>query len=77
MGVVVAGSDPVAVDATCCRIMQIDPKRVAYLTLAAGEQQLSENLIPQRGEKIVSVAAPFALLPSLESIRLANPAPGS
>ena len=77
MGLVVAGSDPVAVDATCCRIMHIDPRRVAYLTLAAGEQQLSENLIPQTGEKIVSVAAPFALLPSLESIRLVNPPPGS
>jgi len=77
MGVVVAGADPVAVDATCCRIMHIDPRRVSYLTLAAGEEQLREDLIPQVGEKIASVSAAFALLPSLESLRLVNPASGS
>lgn len=77
MGLVIAGADPVAVDATCCRIMHIDPRRVSYLTLAAGEAQLREDWIPQTGEKIASVAAPFALLPSLESIRLDRSAPGS
>ena len=77
MGIVVAGADPVAVDATCCRIMHIDPRRVSYLTLAAGEAQLREDLIPQAGEKIASVSVAFALLPSLESIRLVNPASGS
>ena len=35
-GVIVSGSDPVAVDATCCRIMQIEPSRIEYLTLAGG-----------------------------------------
>ena len=77
MGLVVAGADPVAVDATCCRIMHIDPRLVPYLTIAAGEEQLREDLIPQAGEKIASVSAPFALLPSLESIRLVHPAPGA
>ena len=77
MWIVVAGADPVAVDATCCRIMHIDPRRVSYLTLAAGEAQLREDLIPQAGEKIASVSVAFALLPSLESIRLVNPASGS
>jgi uncharacterized protein (DUF362 family) len=72
VGVVVAGADPVAVDATCCRIMRIDPRRVGYLRLAAGEEQLSEDLIPQAGEKIASVASRFALLPGLESLRLAS-----
>jgi len=72
MGLVVAGADPVAVDATCCRIMHIDPRRVGYLRLAAGEEQLREEWIPQAGEKIASVAARFALLPGLESYRLAS-----
>ena len=36
-GVLVAGTDPVAVDATCCRIMRIDPARIGYLRLAAGD----------------------------------------
>jgi uncharacterized protein (DUF362 family) len=77
VGVVVAGADPVAVDATCCRIMHIDPRKVGYLRLSAGEEQLREDLIPQAGEKITSVAARFALLPGLESIRLASSADGS
>jgi uncharacterized protein (DUF362 family) len=77
VGIVVAGADPVAVDATCCRIMHIDPRRVGYLRLAAGEEQLNEDLIPQAGEKIASVAARFALLPALESFRLSSSADGS
>lgn len=66
VGIVVAGADPVAVDATCCRIMQIDPRKVGYLALAAGEEQLREDLIPQAGEKISAVSSRFALLPGLE-----------
>ncbi len=62
-GVVVAGADSVAVDATCCRIMRIDPLKIRYLRLAASEQQLHENMIPQRGESIRSVATRFELLP--------------
>ena len=69
-GVVVAGASPVAVDATCCRIMGLDPARIRYLQLAAGEQNLGEDLIPQHGERISSVASRFAVLPSLESLRL-------
>jgi len=34
-GVVVMGGDVVAVDATCCRIMGIDPQRLDYLRLSA------------------------------------------
>ena len=73
-GVVVAGADPVAVDATCCRIMRIDPLKIGYLRLASSEAQLGERLIPQAGEAIAAVATKFALLPELESVRLAGPA---
>jgi len=69
-GVVIAGASPVAVDATCCRIMGLDPARIRYLQLAAGEQNLSEDLIPQHGERIASVASRFAVLPGLEGLRL-------
>jgi len=71
-GVVVAGPSPVAVDATCCRIMGLDPKRVRYLQLAAGEHNFGEELIPQRGERIESVATRFAVLPALEALRLSR-----
>lgn len=69
-GVVVAGASPISVDATCCRIMGLDPRRISYLQLAAGERNLGEELIPQRGERIASVATRFAVLPSLEGLRL-------
>jgi uncharacterized protein (DUF362 family) len=71
-GVVVAGASPVAVDATCCRIMGLDPARIQYLQLSAGVQNLAEELIPQRGERIESVATSFALLPELAGLRLSR-----
>jgi uncharacterized protein (DUF362 family) len=72
VGVVVAGADPVAVDATCCRIMRLDPRRIGYLRLAVREEQLREDLIPQAGEPIASVATRFAVLPELEYLRMAD-----
>ncbi|HLK64058.1 MAG TPA: DUF362 domain-containing protein [Bryobacteraceae bacterium] len=72
VGVLVAGSDPVAVDATCCRIMRIDPYKIGYLRLASGEMptRLSEANIHQIGEGIATVASPFDLPPDLPGIRL-------
>jgi uncharacterized protein (DUF362 family) len=67
---IVGGSSPVAVDATCCRIMGLDPTRIGYLLRAAGAQNLDEELIPQTGEHIDTVAARFAVLPELEHLRL-------
>ncbi len=61
-GVLVAGSDVVAVDATCCRIMGIDPKRIAYLRLARGEENLGEAAFRQIGEPVSSVRTPFQLI---------------
>lgn len=70
-GVLIAGSDPVAVDATCCRIMDIDPRRVDYLRLAAGSpDRLEERNIIQAGASIASVATPFELIPPLRNFRL-------
>jgi uncharacterized protein (DUF362 family) len=72
-GVLVAGNDPAAVDATCCRIMRIDPAKVGYLRIAAeGGAQIAEAGIRQTGESIASVATPFALLPYFRSYRIEN-----
>ena len=74
-GVLVAGPDPVAVDATCCRIMRIDPMRMGYIRLAASrgaESQLSEASIIQTGETIESVATPFELIPVFQRLRMGN-----
>lgn len=74
-GVLVAGSDPVAVDATCCRVMKIDPMQIRYLQLAVrdrGESQITEEHIRQIGESIQSVSTPFELIPQFQRIRLEN-----
>lgn len=72
-GVLVAGRNPIAVDATCCRIMKIDPLKVRYLRLASGgeERAIGESQIQQIGESIQSVATPFELIPEFQSFRLA------
>jgi uncharacterized protein (DUF362 family) len=72
-GVLVMGSDLAAVDATCCRIMGIDPKRVDYLTgaLDQGLGVIEEAQIEQRGETIRSVASKFELIDSKKYLRLA------
>ena len=73
VGVIVAGPDRVAVDATCCRIMGIDPLKVHYLMLsAAGDARLLERGIRQIGEPIQSVATRFELIPEFRGIRLEN-----
>jgi len=61
------------VDATCCRIMKIDPMQVRYLQLAAQRSQvaqLTEANIVQTGEAIASVATPFELIPLFRKLRL-------
>jgi uncharacterized protein (DUF362 family) len=61
-GVLVAGSDVAAVDATCCRIMGIEPKKIEYLRLARGEENLGESAFRQIGETVISVHNPFQLI---------------
>jgi uncharacterized protein (DUF362 family) len=61
-GVLIAGSDVAAVDATCCRIMGIDPKKIDYLTLARGAENLNPSAFHQIGETIESVRTPFELI---------------
>jgi uncharacterized protein (DUF362 family) len=68
-GVIVTGRDLVAVDATCCRIMGIDPNQIKYLELAAG-REITENSVRQIGERIESVATRFAVIPELRHILL-------
>jgi len=70
-GVLIAGGDLAAVDATCCRIMGIDPAKVTYLQLAAGGR-VSPVDIQQIGESLHSVRADFALLPSFAPLRLSS-----
>jgi uncharacterized protein (DUF362 family) len=73
VGVLVAGRDRVAVDATCCRIMRIEPFKIGYLRLASGgESYITERNIRQIGESLSAVATPFELIPEFQSVRMEN-----
>jgi len=69
-GVLVMGSDLVAVDSTCCRIMGIDPEKVEYLRMAAELGHVHPGRIEQRGETIASVRTNFALIEEFSGLRL-------
>jgi uncharacterized protein (DUF362 family) len=62
VGVLVMGRNLPSVDATCCRIMGIEPHKIHYLHLASKWLgPVDEKAIVQRGEKIVDVQKDFAL----------------
>lgn len=72
MGVLVMGDDAVAVDATCCRLMQFDPERVGYLMLAQSKKlgQLAAAHIQQLGETIEQRAQAFDMVPHFRALSL-------
>ena len=76
LGALVMGTDLLAVDATCCRLMQLDPERIGYLVL--GQQRglgcLREGAIKQTGETITSLARPFETLPQFRPLYLGRSA---
>jgi uncharacterized protein (DUF362 family) len=76
MGVLIMGSDLVAVDATCCRLMQLDPHKVAYLVLATRKKLglLAEPAIEQQGETIAGRCQPFDTVPHFKPVWLGRSA---
>ena len=70
VGFVAMGADPVAVDATCARIIGLDPHKIAYLK-TAGEflGHADEAHIDQRGETIARYATRFDVIADLEHLR--------
>jgi uncharacterized protein (DUF362 family) len=75
VGVLVMGRNLPAVDATCCRIMGIDPYKIPYLERADNWLgPIGESSIKQRGEAIATVRTNFELIdmiPAQQGIRLA------
>lgn len=72
--VIVMGSNLPAVDATCARIMGIDPEKIPYLKHTSGRiGSIKEKNIYQRGETIRAVRKDFKLLdyiPAQKNIRI-------
>jgi uncharacterized protein (DUF362 family) len=62
-GLLILGDDPVAVDATCCRVMGLIPGKVKYLAQAGTLLgHVNADKIEQRGESIASVRTTFAVV---------------
>ena len=71
-GVLVMGGDLPAVDATCCRIMGIDPAKIQYLQMASERLGITEeSRIEQRGEAIQGLRTNFQLIKEFQELRLA------
>lgn len=62
LGALVMGCDALAVDATCCRLMCLDPEKVAHLALAYRKKLglLRSGEIRQIGHPLEGLAKPFA-----------------
>jgi uncharacterized protein (DUF362 family) len=69
-GVLVMGNDLVAVDATCCRLMRLNPERIGYLVLGARKKLgvLPEAQIKQIGETIAERAQSFATVEHFKAL---------
>lgn len=67
-GLIVMGTDLVAVDATCCRLMKLPAERIPTLVLADRVKlgRLAEATIQQVGESIESMAQEYEWPPQLE-----------
>jgi uncharacterized protein (DUF362 family) len=74
VGVLVMGRNLPAVDATCTRIMGIDPHRVVSLSYAEGWLgPIREAGIRQAGESIAAVRTPFRLIEEIPAQRALMP----
>jgi uncharacterized protein (DUF362 family) len=69
-GVLVAGSHPPSVDATCCQIMGMNPAGIKYLELVARRTGWRASDVRQIGELAPSVYTPFELPPGFQGLRL-------
>lgn len=71
VGLIAMGRDVVSVDATCARVMGIDPARVGYLAEAAQFLgHLAESRIDMPGEPLARFATRFDLPPSVADAAL-------
>jgi uncharacterized protein (DUF362 family) len=72
-GVLILGDDPVAVDATCARVMGLAPERIDYLAKAGALLgHLKPEKIRQLGESVASVRTPYAVLPAFSKLIAVN-----
>jgi len=69
-GVLIFGDDPVAVDATACRLMGLKPEKVTHLARAGtllGNLEVTK--IHELGERVETVRTPFSVLEEFHQLR--------
>jgi uncharacterized protein (DUF362 family) len=66
LGKLILANDPVAADATCCRLMGVAPEQVAHVREAARFLgNIETSRIHQLADLVIPDARPFAVLPEL------------
>jgi uncharacterized protein (DUF362 family) len=70
-GAIICGTDVVAVDATCVRLMGMDPDKMGYIH-AAGRflGNVDPAHIQQRGESVASMTQPFKLIDRFQDLAI-------
>jgi uncharacterized protein (DUF362 family) len=70
LGFIAMGSDLVAVDCTCARVIGLDPAKIDYLRSASRFLGvIDQTRIDHRGEALSRYATRFAIVPALEHLR--------
>jgi uncharacterized protein (DUF362 family) len=71
---IVLADDPVAADATCARLMGLDPTRITHIRIGA---QFLGNASPERIDQLAEVvcapANPFEMVPEFQHLRVTAP----
>ena len=70
VGCVLMGTDPVAVDATCARVMGLRPEQINCLRMASEFLgNLDAQAIAQQGERLERFRTPFNVLPQFAELK--------
>jgi len=72
---IVLADDPVAADATCARLMGLDPTRITHIRIGAQFLgNVSNERIDQVAEAVYAPANPFEVVPEFEYLRVTGSA---
>ena len=71
LGRIILADDPVAADATCARLMGLDPHLIRHIDQGGGFLgNLDENRIEMLGEAVPRNTSPFRVLPEFRSLQI-------
>lgn len=77
LGCLVLADDPVAADAACCSLMDIDPRCIRHLAKASSLGNLDPSRWELLGESIASLRQTFQPPPMMRFSRLSSSTPGA